>query len=318
MSGDGSLDGAVLALSGGIGGAKLALGLAHVLPPGKLLVVGNTGDDFEHLGLRISPDLDTVMYTLAGLNNQELGWGLRGETWNFMAALTRLGGEDWFRLGDADLATHVERTRRLRRGRFAVGGHRRFPPPAWPRVRVAADDGRHRAHAGSTASGWLDFQDYFVRRHCEPVVSELVFEGAAQAVPQPRFLAALRHPGLRAVVICPSNPFISIEPILAVPGIRDAIAQCPAPVIAVSPIIGGQAVKGPTAKIMAELGMVPSAAAASARYRGLLDGFVLDAGDAQDGADHFAAVFRAPTLMTTLETKVDLARTILGIADSLR
>ncbi len=315
---DADLDGCVLALSGGIGGAKLALGLYHVLPPGKLIVVGNTGDDFTHLGLRISPDLDTVMYTLADLNNQELGWGLRGETWTFMDALARLGGEDWFRLGDGDLATHVERTHRLGQGETLsaiTDAFRRRLGISAELLPMTDDDVRTRVR---TASGWLDFQDYFVRQRCEPVVTDLVFEGAADAAAQPRFLAALRHPGLRAVVICPSNPFISVEPILALSGGRAAIAACPAPVIAVSPIIGGRAVKGPTAKIMAELGMTPSAAAASARYRGLLDGFILDAGDAVDDADHFAAVFRAQTLMTTLDTKQDLARRVLEIADLLR
>jgi LPPG:FO 2-phospho-L-lactate transferase len=275
MSGD-----LVVALSGGIGGAKLALGLSRIVPANNLLIVANVGDDFEHLGLHISPDVDTLMYTLAGLDNTNLGWGRQDETWSFMETLTALGGEDWFRLGDRDLAVHVERTRRLRGGetlsaitadfcrRLGVG----------PRILPATDD-RLRTRL-RTDEGWLDFQDYFVRLRCRPIVRELAFEGAEDARPHPDLLAALRHEHLRAVIICPSNPFISVEPILALPGMREALAACAAPVIAVSPIFDGRAVKGPTAKIMGELGMTPSAAAVAERYGDLLDGYVMDIGDA--------------------------------------
>ena len=288
----------VVALSGGIGGAKLALGLSRIMPADNLLVVANVGDDFEHLGLHISPDTDTLMYTLAGLDNTKLGWGRQDETWSFMETLAALGGEDWFRLGDRDLAVHVERTRRLRRGetlsaitadfcrRLGVG----------PRVLPATDDPvRTRLR---TDEGWLDFQDYFVRLQCRPVVRELAFEGAEDARPHPDLLAALRDERLRAVIICPSNPFISVEPILAVPGMREALSACAAPVIAVSPIIGGRAVKGPTAKMMAELGMTPSAAAVAERYGDLLDGYVMDIGDAEEAAHVAPRVTLAPTLMT--------------------
>jgi len=309
------LEGKVLALSGGIGGAKLALGLDRVLPPGKLIVVANTGDDFEHLGFSISPDLDTLVYTLAGLNNEELGWGRRGETWTFMSALERLGGETWFRLGDGDLGTHVERTRRLRDGATLS----EVTDELCRRLGVAArllpmsnDPVRTRLR---TDEGWLDFQDYFVRRRCEPAVREVAFGGIDHAVPHPDFMAALRAPGLRAVLLCPSNPFISIEPILDLPGVRDAIAASPAPVIAVSPIIGGRAVKGPTAKMMRELGLTPTAAAVSRRYQGLLDAVIVDHADARDGADHGATVVAASTLMTTLAEKMALAAKVLETAD---
>ena len=212
----------VLALSGGVGGAKLALGLSHVVPAADLLIVANTGDDFDHLGLSVSPDLDTLMYALAGLDNQTLGWGRRDETWSFMETLGTLGGPSWFRLGDRDLAVHVERTRRLRAGETlsqvtagfwqALGiGPRGIPMSDDPvRTRVLSE------------TGWLDFQDYFVGQQCKPVVRELAFHGVEHARPHPEFLAALAAPDLEAVVICPSNPFISIEPILAVPGVRDA------------------------------------------------------------------------------------------------
>ena len=302
----------VVALSGGIGGAKLALGLSRVLGSGELVVVANTGDDFEHLGFAISPDIDTLTYTLAGLDNRELGWGRRDETWSFMETLGQLGGPTWFRLGDRDLALHAERTRRLRAGetlsaitadvcaRLGVG------PLVLPmsddpvRTRVLSDE------------GWLDFQDYFVGRQCRPAVRQLAFEGAATARAQPAFLAALASPRLRGVVICPSNPFISVEPILALPGVRAALAACGAPVVAVSPIIGGRAVKGPTAKMMAELGLEVSAAAVAARYRGVIGAFVLDHEDAALAAGLGLKVTLARTLMQSLEDREALARSVLA------
>jgi LPPG:FO 2-phospho-L-lactate transferase len=307
----------VVALSGGIGGAKLALGLSRIALADNLLVAANVGDDFEHLGLHISPDIDTLMYTLAGLDNTKLGWGRRDETWSFMETLTGLGGEDWFRLGDRDLAVHVERTRRLRQGetlsaitadfcrRLGVG----------PRVLPATDDPVRTKLR--TDEGWLDFQDYFVRLQCRPVVRELAFEGARDARPHPDLLAALRDERLGAVIICPSNPFISIEPILAAPGMREALSACAAPVIAVSPIIGGRAVKGPTAKIMTELGMTPRAAAVAERYGDLLDGYVMDIADAQEAAHVAPRVTLAPTLMTNLAEREELARIVLEAANAL-
>jgi LPPG:FO 2-phospho-L-lactate transferase len=307
----------VVALSGGIGGAKLALGLGRIVAADNLIVVANVGDDFEHLGLHISPDVDTLMYTLAALDNTRLGWGRRDETWAFMETLAALGGEDWFRLGDRDLAVHVERTRRLRRGetlsaitadfcrRLGVG----------PRLLPATDD-RLRTRL-RTDEGWLDFQDYFVRLQCRPVVRELAFEGAARARPQPELLAALRDERLRAVIICPSNPFISVEPILAVPGMHAALSAAAAPVVAVSPIIGGRAVKGPTAKMMTELGMTPSAAAVAKRYGDLLDGYVMDVADADEAAHVAPRVTLAPALMTNLAEREQLARVVLEAADAL-
>ncbi|HEX5453735.1 MAG TPA: 2-phospho-L-lactate transferase, partial [Stellaceae bacterium] len=264
----------VLALSGGVGGAKLALGLYRVLPRDRLTVIANTGDDFEHLGLAISPDLDTLLYTLSGQDNLELGWGRRGETWSFMAALEALGGETWFRLGDGDLATHIERTRRLKAGESlsaVIADFRRRLGIAARLLPMSDDWVRTRLH---TAKGRLDFQDYFVRLRCEPSVSEIVFDGAATARPHSDFLAALADPHLRAVVICPSNPFISIDPILALPGVRAALRECRAPVVAVSPIIAGRAVKGPTAKMMVELGLPVDAAAVAHHYRDFLNLYI--------------------------------------------
>jgi LPPG:FO 2-phospho-L-lactate transferase len=308
----------VVALSGGVGGAKLALGLSRILPKEELLVVCNTGDDFEHLGLCISPDIDTVMYTLAGVANPDVGWGRADETWSFMETLGTLGGETWFRLGDRDVAVHVERTRRLRGGETLSA----ITTDLCARLDVAArvlpmsdDPVRTRVR---TDQGWIDFQEYFVRRRCEPVVHELAFHGASTARAQPDFLAALTNPGTKAVVICPSNPFISIEPILAVPGVRTALAECAAPVIAVSPIIGGRAIKGPTAKMMAELGMTPSAGGVARRYDELIDGYVCDFADMDQAAGVSAKVTLAQTLMTTLADREALARVVLSAARMLR
>jgi LPPG:FO 2-phospho-L-lactate transferase len=317
---EGTGKGRVVALSGGIGGAKLVLGLSRVVPAGDLLVVANTGDDFEHLGLAISPDLDTVTYALAGLDDPQRGWGRRGETWTFMAALAALGGETWFQLGDGDLATHVERTRRRAAGETLSAVTADFCRRLGITARlVPMSDDKVRTRL-RTAEGWLDFQDYFVRRGCAPAVLELAYAGAATARAQPEALAALADPRLRAVVIAPSNPFLSIEPMLAVPGLRAAIAQCAAPVVAVSPVIGGRAVKGPTAKMMAELGLPVSATAVARRYRDLLDAYVLDRADAgavADTAELGIAVSVAHTLMTTLEEREALARHVLATADAL-
>jgi LPPG:FO 2-phospho-L-lactate transferase len=310
--------GSVLALSGGVGGAKLALGLYRILPPDTLTVIANTGDDFEHLGFAISPDLDTLLYTLSGQDNPELGWGRRDETWTFMAALEKLGGETWFRLGDGDLATHVERTRRLAAGESLsaiiddfcrrLGIAARLLPMSDQKVRTVLD----------TDHGRLDFQDYFVRLRCAPSVRRIDFAGAADARPHPDFLAALADPALRAVILCPSNPFISIDPILSVPGVRQALRACTAPVVAMSPIIGGKAVKGPTAKMMEELGLPVDAAAVARHYRDFLDLYIADETDRDAVADLDLPVVLAPTLMVTLEDRETLARIALNAADRVR
>ena len=300
MSGDGR----VLALSGGVGGAKLALGLYRILPPDRLLVVAKTDDDFEHLGHAVSPDLDTQLYKKYGQDNPELGWGRRSET--------------WFRLGDGDLATHVERTRRLRAGESLsaiTDDFRRRLGVAARLLPMSDDPVRTRLHA---AAGWLDFQDYFVRRHCEPAISALAFAGVETARPHPDFLAALADPDLRLVVICPSNPFISIDPILALSGVRDALQDCRAPVVAVSPIVGGSAVKGPSAKMMAELGLPVDAATPARHYQDILDLYIADEADAQAVAGLEVPVVLAPALMHTLADREALARAVLAAADRIR
>jgi LPPG:FO 2-phospho-L-lactate transferase len=309
----------VLALCGGVGGAKLALGLHTVLPAGHLTVVANTGDDFEHLGLYISPDVDTVLYTLSGLANPQLGWGRAEETWHFMEEIARLGGPTWFRLGDRDVAVHVERTRRLKSGeplhrvihhlaqRLGVGATTVLP--------MSDDPVRTIVH---TDIGPLGFQDYFVARHCEPVVHRIVYEGAEHARPAGNVLQELAAGYFDAVVLCPSNPYLSIQPLLAIRAWRSALEHSPAPVIAVSPIIGGTAVKGPTAKIMRELNIDVSPVAVARHYGELLDGFVVDEADAHCIPELGIKAIATRTLMHTLADKQALAAEVIRFAQSLR
>lgn len=310
-------DGKVLALCGGIGGAKLALGLYRVLDAGQLTVVVNTGDDFEHLGLNISPDLDTVLYTLGGVADPERGWGRAQETWQFMESVRAMGGETWFQLGDRDLAMHVLRTQWLKAGKslsaFAAEMARHFGISA--RIRPMSD--APVSTIVETAEGDLPFQHYFVKRRCEPVVRAIRFAGAKMAAPAVGVLDAINDEALRAIVICPSNPYLSVDPILSIPGIAAALSTAAVPVIAVSPIIGGRAVKGPTAKIMAELGLAVSNDAIAAHYRGLIGGLVIDEADAADRDKVDLPVLVTRTLMRDIADRERLARDVVAFADSL-
>ncbi len=290
----------IVALAGGVGGAKLAHGLAQILPPEDLTVIVNTGDDFEHLGLSICPDLDTVCYTLAGLANPETGWGRAGETWNALANLKRLGASDWFNLGDQDLATHLERTRRLKAGQplsritrdlcAAWGVRHTVLPMSDDPVRTMVD----------TDEGELPFQEYFVHRRCEPRVKGFRFAGVEVAAPAAGTREAILSAD--AVVICPSNPWVSIDPILRV---LFPNSYPLTPVVAISPIIAGKTVKGPAAKMFAELGIEPSALAVASHYEKFLSGIVVDSLDSE-----LAKQIRIPTLVTnTLMTSdADRAR----------
>ena len=312
------MTGHVVALSGGVGGAKLAHGLSLALPAEALTIIVNTGDDFRHLGLHIAPDLDSVMYALAGLSDPVRGWGRRDETWTFMEALRGLSGESWFQLGDGDLAMHVERSWRLAQGAglSEVTAHLCRALGIAARVLPMSDDPvRTRV---LTAEGWLDFQEYFVHRQCKPAVREFLFAGAETARAQPDALAALERRDLRAIIICPSNPFVSVEPILAVPGLRAAIQESHAPVVAVTPIIGGKAIKGPAAKMMTELGLDVSGAAFARRYAGLIDGFVVDHVDLFPEPLPGVTFFSAATLMNSNDDRLRLAHAVLQAADTLR
>jgi len=306
----------IVALAGGVGGAKLAAGLARALPPEELVIAVNTGDDFEHLGVHVSPDLDTVMYTLAGIANPETGWGRADETWAFMAALERLGGPGWFRLGDRDLATNVERTRRLRAGETLSDVTRDLCARLGVRhavVPMSDDPVRTVVH---TDRGALEFQHYFVRDRCEPRVERLEYRGAGAARPSAAFRAALERSA--GVLFCPSNPYLSIAPILALPGVREAIGGR---AVAVSPIIGGRAVKGPAAKIMAELGIAPSALEVARCYRGIVHTLVIDRADAALAAPIEALGLRAveeDTLMAGDADRERLARACLAALERVR
>ncbi len=305
-----------VALSGGVGGAKLALGLANLLGE-RLTVVVNTGDDFEHLGLHISPDVDTALYTLAGVVNPETGWGRHDETWAFMRALQELGGPTWFRLGDSDLATHVERTRRLRSGATPTSICAHLAAKLGVAARVLPMSDRPVRTVVDTEEGTLAFQAYFVREQCRPVARGVRFDGARVARPTPQVVEALSAPGLAGVIICPSNPWLSIDPILAIPGMREAVCASGVPVIAVSPIIAGKAVKGPTAKIMRELGLTTDNRAIAGHYAGLIDGIVIDTSDAGAVGDLSLPVAVTNTLMRTLDDKIALARDCLEFCSRL-
>jgi LPPG:FO 2-phospho-L-lactate transferase len=314
------MSGHVLALCGGVGGAKLASGLAAILPPEGLTIAVNTGDDFVHLGLHVSPDIDTVAYTLSGLADRERGWGLAGETWTFMDQLKRLGGEGWFNLGDRDLAMHVERTRRLATGETlsrataalaaALGLAHPIVPMSDEPVRTVIQ----------TEAGELPFQRYFVGEQCRPVATGVCFEGAAAARPSPGLASTLTRSDLAAVIVCPSNPYLSIDPILAVPGVRSRLEALSAPIVAVSPIVGGQALKGPAAKLMRELGVEPSSASVARHYGGLLDGLVVDGADEAEAPALRVLGVEAlvtATVMASDEDRIRLAGETLAFAAGL-
>jgi LPPG:FO 2-phospho-L-lactate transferase len=307
----------LLALCGGIGGAKLALGLER-LYGGAVTVVVNTGDDFEHLGLHVSPDIDTVLYTLGGRSDLERGWGRAGETWQFMKALHELGGETWFQLGDSDLAMHVERTRQLRAGVSLTGFTRDIARKFGIAATILPMSDDRVETTVITADAAMPFQRYFVEKQCAPVVKRIEFRGAERAKASDAVIAAVQDPGLDAIIICPSNPYLSIDPILSVGNLRSALEEAAVPVIVVSPLIGGAAVKGPTAKIMAELGVPADSRALARHYAELIDGIVIDESDSADADLLDVPVCVTPTLMRNLEDRIRLARTCAEFAIQLK
>jgi len=303
----------ILALSGGVGGAKLAAGLAAVLPPEDLTIAVNTGDDFEHLGLTVCPDIDSVVYALAGLNDEKRGWGIADESWRTMERLGALGEAQWFNLGDRDLAMHIARSWRLRAGESlseitarltgALGiAHKVVPMSDMP-VRTQVE----------TEQGWLDFQHWFVREQCKPEVLGIRFDGLP-AKPSSGLADALVRSDLAAIVICPSNPFVSVDPILALQGVRAALESRRVPVVAVSPLVGGQAIKGPLAKMLAERGMACNNLAIADHYSGLLDHLLVDHADGAQAHEVRArgvAVSVSATVMCTADDRARLAREAL-------
>lgn len=306
----------VVALAGGVGGAKLATGLQAALTPGCLSVVVNTADDFEHWGLFISPDLDTVLYNLAGIHNPETGWGRAEESFTTLEMMGKLGGEEWFRLGDKDLAVHLRRTEWLRQGvsltevtdrlRRSLGIPSQILPMSDQPVRTLMH----------TDEGDLPFQHYFVRRRCEPVVMDMTFVGAGEAKVSAAVVAVLE--GADVILFCPSNPYLSIDPILSIPNLRRQLRSLSAPIVAVSPIVGGRAIKGPAAKLMRELGVAISPLTVVEHFDGLLDGFVLDKVDAYLADEIDLPVLITDTIMTDLESKTRLAQQVLDFALTLR
>jgi LPPG:FO 2-phospho-L-lactate transferase len=310
------MSGHILALSGGVGGAKLAAGLADVLPPERLTIAVNTGDDFEHLGLTICPDIDSVVYALAGLNDTQRGWGVVDESWQTMEMLGRLGEAQWFNLGDRDLAMHLARSWRLRAGESLSEATTRLSQALGvAHAVVPMSDAPLRTQV-QTEDGWLDFQRYFVAEQCRPVVKAIRFSGAGVA-PSRALAEALARPDLAAVVICPSNPFLSVDPILAVAGVRGALGRLEVPIVAVSPLVGGKSVKGPLSKLLAELGSGSDNIAIAGHYGALVDRFVIDRSDATDAEGLRGlglSVTVTETLMRDAADRTRLARAALAAA----
>jgi len=303
-----------LALSGGVGGAKLALGLSQVLDTEQLLVVVNTGDDFQHLGLSVSPDIDTLIYTLSGLNNRELGWGRQDESWNFMQACEELGMETWFRLGDKDLALHLFRTQGLAQGLTLSEVTRELCKRFNIKTQIVpmSDDLVHTFV--NTTIGTLPFQEYFVKHRCLPEVTGLEYEGIDDAKISSSFDQYLNDPALQAVIICPSNPFLSVQPILTLPGVRKKLKEIMQPVIIVSPIVEGQALKGPTAKLMKELDFDCDVNGIVDYYADIADGIVIDIKDSsyiEEIESRGVKVYTSNIVMQSLQDRKDLAKEVI-------
>lgn len=308
----------ITVLAGGVGGAKLVDGLARIVDPVDLTVIVNTGDDFIHLGLQICPDLDTVCYTLAGIANPDTGWGRKDESWAVISQVERLGGPTWFRLGDQDLATHLERTRLLHAGQSLSEVTRSFCEAWGVTVRVLPMSDRAVSTWVETEElGWLPFQEYFVKQRCTPRVKNFNFREASQAEPAPGVLSVLREANL--IVIAPSNPWVSIGPILSIPGVLNELRRrkdC----IAVSPLIGGKAIKGPAAKMYTEMGLEPNNLAVAQQYQAFVKALVVDEEDREDtgGIDKTGVIpFVTKTYMKSIVDRMFLAQEVLRIWGSL-
>jgi LPPG:FO 2-phospho-L-lactate transferase len=306
-----------LALCGGVGGVKLVAGLAQVVPAESLVVAVNVGDDFEHLGLTICPDFDTVLYTLAGLVHPQQGWGRADETWGVMDELRRFGGDDWFALGDRDIALHLLRRQLLDSGKTLSEANAELARRLGVQLSLSPVSDQPVRTMLDTDEGRLAFQHYFVRRRCEPVVHAIHYEGADTAALAPLVRETLDSEQLAGVIVCPSNPYLSIEPMLAIAELRECLRTLQAPVVAVSPIVAGSAIKGPTAKIMRELGVQPAADVIDNLYGDFLDAVLIDEADAALATDNSRFVV-APTVMHTSEQKAALARECIALIRRLR
>lgn len=306
--------GKVVALCGGVGGAKLAWGLAQVLAPEQLTIIVNTGDDFSHLGLHISPDLDTVSYTLANRNNRELGWGLQDETWQCMDALETFGGDTWFRLGDRDLATHFFRTQQLTAGKTLTQVTAELGAALGIQHTVLPMCNEPLPTIVETEQGALAFQQYFVREQCKPVVRGVRHSHAENTTLSAEVRAALTDKALTHIIICPSNPLLSIAPILAVTGMRELLQAQRKKIVIVSPLVNGQAVKGPTTKMMQEMKIATHSSSIAEFYADLLGTLVIDESDAKEQdvlREQNIPVQICKTLMKTDEDKIALAQTVI-------
>ncbi|MEM6887020.1 MAG: 2-phospho-L-lactate transferase [Pseudomonadota bacterium] len=310
----------VLLLSGGVGGAKVALGLNAILPKGNLSVIANTADDFTHLGLRISPDIDTLLYTLSGLSDQQKGWGRKDETWTFMKVLSELGEPDWFNLGDGDLAMHVTRSMWRSRGLSPTEITKRLAQAMGVTANIIPMSNDDVETFVLTSDGLLSFQAYFVKEQCTPRVSGFEFSGILNAKPNSEISTALRE-GIDAILIAPSNPYVSVDPILSIPGMLPMLRSAGAPIIAISPIVGGNAIKGPSAKMMREMGVPVSAKTVALKYSGLIDGFVLDNKDehlSEEISNLGLEVLAMQTIMNNMADKEAVAIASIDFAKSLR
>ena len=312
-------DGKVCILSGGVGGAKLVLGMSEVLDTEEFIVVANTGDDFVHLGLHISPDIDTLVYTLAGRVDETRGWGLKNESWNFLGAVKDLGGETWFNLGDKDLAMHVERTKQLKSGDSLSQVTKKLSEALGVTTDIIPMTDSSVSTTIVTDNGPLAFQHYFVRDKCNPKVTGFKFEGLEEAKPADR-INKFNSEKQRALLIAPSNPFVSIDPILGIPKLRENFTSSCHVKLAVSPIVGGIAIKGPAAKMMSELGIPSTATEVARHYIGLIDGIVIDEVD-RDQASQIEKLgikaFVTKTVMSTVEDKIGLATDCIEYIDYL-
>ena len=313
------MSGRTLILSGGVGGAKLVLGLSRTINGDDLVVACNTGDDFDHLGLRICPDIDSVTYALSDLADELRGWGRKNETWKFISAIRDLGGPSWFNLGDMDLATHVLRTHLLKNGASLSEVTDKFAATLGITAKILPMSDDPIATIVRTKTEKISFQHYFVYEQCKREVTGFEFDGISHAKPQSQLIEILKN-GVNAIIIAPSNPYVSIDPIISIPGFKDALRKTGAPIIAVCPIVGGQAIKGPAAKMMLELGKEVSALGIARHYQGLIDGLVLDKIDkglTSEVKDLGIEPLVTDTIMTDLKTKVELAKKTIEFARKL-